>query len=131
VRGVCRLRPGLPGKSETIRVVSIVGRFLEHARIFYFHNGGESRYFVGSADWMVRNLHYRIEAVVPVDEPELQRSLKEILDLQLTDNVKAWDLLPDGSYCRRHPCNGEDRRASQEILMEKALERSRKAWGEG
>lgn len=131
IRGVCRLRPGLPGKSETIRVISIVGRFLEHPRVFYFHNSGKSRYFIGSADWMVRNLHYRIEAVVPVDEPALQAVLKEMLDLQLTDNVKAWDLLPDGSYRRRRPRNGEDRRASQEILMEKALERAQKVWGEG
>jgi len=131
VRGVCRLRPGLPGKSETIRVISVVGRFLEHARIFYFHNGGSSRYYIGSADWMVRNLHYRIEAAVPVDEPALQETVKEILDFQLTDNVKAWDLQSDGTYVRRRPGPEEDRRASQELLMERALERGQRVWGEG
>ncbi|HWM92830.1 MAG TPA: polyphosphate kinase 1 [Thermoanaerobaculia bacterium] len=124
VRGVCRLRPGLPGQSETIRVISIVGRFLEHARIFCFGNGGRPEYFLGSADWMSRNLDYRVEAIVPVEEPRLQEELKTILDLQLADNVKAWDMRPDGNYVRRRPRKSEEPRNSQELLMQRALERA-------
>ncbi|HEY0782752.1 MAG TPA: polyphosphate kinase 1, partial [Thermoanaerobaculia bacterium] len=124
VRGICRLRPGLPGLSETIRVVSIVGRFLEHARIFCFANGGKPDYFIGSADWMSRNLDYRVEAIAPVEEPRLQEELKAILDLQLADNVKAWDMQSDGSYRRRHPREGEAARSSQELLMQRSLERA-------
>jgi polyphosphate kinase len=123
VRGICRLRPGLPGRSETIRVISIVGRFLEHARIFYFANGGRPEYFIGSADWMARNLDSRVEAIVPVEDPRVQEELKAILDLQLGDNVKAWDMRPDGSYVQRRPANGEEARSSQELLMQRALER--------
>ena len=81
VRGICRLRPGLPGRSETIRVISIVGRFLEHARIFYFANAGKPEFFLGSADWMSRNLDFRVESIVPAEEPRLQEELKAILDL--------------------------------------------------
>ncbi len=123
VRGSCRLRPGLPGRSETMRVISIVGRFLEHARIFYFANGGRSEYFIGSADWMARNLDSRVEAIVPVEDPRVQEELKAILDLQLGDNVKAWDMRPDGSYVQRRPADGEEARSSQELLMQRALER--------
>ncbi len=89
VRGICRLRPGLPGKSETIRVISIVGRFLEHARIFYFANAGTPEYYIGSADWMTRNLDARVEAAVPIEDPRLQEEIKAILDLQLADNVQG------------------------------------------
>jgi polyphosphate kinase len=124
VRGICRLRPGLPGRSETIRVQSIVGRFLEHGRIFYFANGGKPEYFLGSADWMSRNLDYRVEAIVPVEEPRLQEELKGILDLQLADNVKAWDMRADGSYVQRQPAAGEPPRSSQDLLMQRALERA-------
>ncbi len=123
VRGICRLRPGLPGKSETIRVISIVGRFLEHARIFYFANAGRPEIYIGSADWMGRNLDARVEAVVPVEDPRLQEELKAVLDLQLGDNVKAWDLRADGSYVQRTPAEGEGPRSSQELLMQRALER--------
>jgi polyphosphate kinase len=123
VRGICRLRPGLPGQSETVRVISIVGRFLEHARIFYFGNGGAPEYFFGSADWMSRNLDYRVEAITPVEEPRLQEELKAILDLQLGDNVKAWDMRADGTYVKRRPAPGEAPRNSQELLMQRALER--------
>jgi polyphosphate kinase len=125
VRGICRLRPGLPGHSETIRVISIVGRFLEHARIFYFGNAGRPEFFIGSADWMSRNLDYRVEAIAPVEDPRLQEELKAILDLQLADNVKAWDLRGDGTYHQRQPASGEPPRASQEILMQRALDRVR------
>lgn len=124
VRGICRLRPGLPGKSETVRVISIVGRFLEHARIFYFANAGKPDYYLGSADWMSRNLRYRVEAAVPVEDPSLQREIQAILDLQLGDNMKAWELRSDGTYVRREPCPGQPERNSQEQLMTRSLERS-------
>jgi polyphosphate kinase len=124
VRGVCRLRPGLPGHSETIRVVSIVGRFLEHARIFRFANGGRPEHFMGSADWMSRNLDFRVEAIVPVEEPRIQEELDAILDLELGDNVKAWEMRPDGSYVQRRPGKGEEPRSSQDLLMQRAAERA-------
>lgn len=124
VRGICRLRPGLPGHSETIRVISIVGRYLEHARIFRFANAGQPEYYIGSADWMSRNLDSRVEAIVPVEDPRLQEELQAILDLQLADNVKAWDMRPDGKYVQRRPAPGEEPRSSQDLLMQRALERA-------
>ncbi len=124
VRGVCRLRPGLPGKSDTIRVVSIVGRFLEHARIFVFGNSGSPEYFIGSADWMSRNLDWRVEAMTPVGAPELQAELQAILDLQLADNCKAWELQSDGEWRQRRPAPGAPRRPSQQGLMERASRRA-------
>jgi polyphosphate kinase len=124
VRGICRLRPGLPGRSESVQVASVVGRFLEHARIFHFANGGEPEYYIGSADWMSRNLDYRVEAIVPVDDPGLQEELRNILELQLADNTKAWDLAPDGRWTRRQPEAGEETRSSQTQLMERALRRA-------
>jgi polyphosphate kinase len=124
VRGICRLRPGQPGKSETIRVLSIVGRFLEHARIFCFGNGGKPEYFFGSADWMSRNLDYRVEAITPIEDPRLRDELQAILDLQLADNCKAWDMRADGTYVQRRPAPGEEPRNSQEQLMQRALERA-------
>jgi len=123
VRGICRLRPGLPGRSETIRVISIVGRFLEHARIFHFANAGAPEYYIGSADWMSRNLDARVEAAVPIEAPRLQEEIQAILDLQLADNVKAWDMRPDGSYVQRRPAADEEPRSSQDLLMQRALER--------
>jgi polyphosphate kinase len=131
VRGICRLRPGLPGQSETIRVISIVGRYLEHARIFYFSNGGQPEFFIGSADWMSRNLDYRVEAIAPVEDHDLQQELKAILDVQLADNVKAWDLRADGTWVQRRPAPGEPPRSSQEMLMQRALDRSRALSGPG
>jgi polyphosphate kinase len=123
VRGICRLRPGVPGRSETIRVISIVGRYLEHARIFYFANGGSPEYYIGSADWMSRNLDARVEAAVPIEDPRLREEVKAALDLQLSDNVKAWDMRSDGSYVQRRPGKGEEPRSSQDLLMQRALER--------
>jgi polyphosphate kinase len=123
VRGVCRLRPGVPGMSETIRVRSIVGRFLEHARIFYFSNDGAEDYFIASADWMSRNLDYRVETMVPVESPALAVELRRILDVQLADNRKAWQLESDGGWTRLEPAAGEPARSSQAILMEHALRR--------
>jgi polyphosphate kinase len=120
VRGHSRLRPGLPGISENIRVISIVGRFLEHDRIWYFHGGGDPKIYLGSADWRRRNLDERIEAVVPIQDPALQHRLREILDAALTDNVQAWDLGADGRYTLRSPAPGESERSYQEFLMERA-----------
>ena len=103
MRDTCRLRPGLPGISESIRVISVVGRFLEHSRIYYFHNGGEEEYYIGSADLMQRNLEQRVEIVVPVEAPALRAELRTLLDLHLTDERSAWDMQPDGSYVQRRP----------------------------
>jgi polyphosphate kinase len=116
VRGICCLRPGLPGISETIRVISIVGRFLEHSRAFYFLNGGEEEVYIGSADWMPRNLDRRIEAVSPVDDPAHRQTLREVLHMMWQDNRQAWELEADGSYRQRHPEPGEPERATHRIL---------------
>lgn len=127
VRDTCRLRPGIPGLSETVRVISIVGRFLEHTRIFYFLNGGNEEYFIGSADCMKRNLESRVEVVAPVDTPELRQELRRVLDVQLGDRRSAWDMQPDGSYIQRLPGEGEDPRSSQQALIELAERRQREA----
>jgi len=100
VRGMCSLRPGLHGVSEGIRVVSIVDRYLEHARIFYFQNGGNDTFLLASADWMPRNFDRRIEIAFPVIEPRLQAKLKDFLELQLADTIKGWRMQPDGNYVR-------------------------------
>jgi polyphosphate kinase len=101
VRGICMLRPGVPGLSENITVRNVVGRFLEHSRVFYFENGGDEEIYIGSADWMTRNLKHRIEVITPVLDQELKRYLKDVvLDAYLRDNVKARQLLPDGTYGR-------------------------------
>jgi polyphosphate kinase len=99
VRGICMLRPGIPGLSENISVRSIVGRFLEHSRVFWFQNGGDDEVYIGSADWMSRNLKHRIEVVAPVTEPQAKRYLRDVLlDAYLRDNTKARELQPDGRY---------------------------------
>ena len=100
VRGICCLRVGIPGISENITVRSIVGNFLEHARIFYFENDGKPEYYCASADWMPRNLERRVEILFPIEKPALQEKLKLILDNQLKDTVKAQMLQPDGSYAK-------------------------------
>src|SRR5262249_37931590 len=101
IRGICALRPGLPGVSENIRVVSIVDRSLEHSRIFFFGNGGDPQVYIGSADWMDRNLSRRVEVVFPIEQPNLkQRLIREILATSLADNVKARELLPDATWKR-------------------------------
>jgi polyphosphate kinase len=117
VRGMCCLRPGVPGLSERIRVISIIGRFLEHSRIWFFGNGGEPEYFIGSADWMPRNLERRVECVTPVDDPLLHTRLESVLATCLSDNRQAWDLDAEGTYTQRHPADGEPERASQQILL--------------
>jgi polyphosphate kinase len=101
VRGMCSLRPGLEKTSERIRVISIVDRYLEHARIFYFHNRGNPAFWLASADWMPRNFNRRIEIAFPVMEPQIQKKLKDILELQLADTVKGWWMEADGNYVRR------------------------------
>lgn len=120
VRGMCCLRPGIPGISENIRVVSIVGRFLEHSRIFYFHNAGQEEIFIGSADWMQRNLDRRVEAVVPIEDRAIVKDLQEILGIMLADNRQAWDLQPDGRYIQRSPTADNPEQSSQKLLMEMA-----------
>ena len=120
VRGMCCLRPQLPSISENIRVVSIVGRFLEHSRIFYFHNQGQEEVFIGSADWMTRNLDRRVEAVVPIDDPAIAKDLQEILGILLADNRQAWDLQSDGHYIQRRPVADAPEQSSQRLLMDMA-----------
>ncbi|HLJ55314.1 MAG TPA: RNA degradosome polyphosphate kinase, partial [Chthonomonadaceae bacterium] len=120
VRGMCCLRPGVPRLSDNIRVVSIVGRFLEHSRIFHFHNGGDDEVYIGSADWMPRNLDRRIEVVVPIEDVELRRVLVEdVLEVCLRDNLQSWDLKPNGSYVRRHPASAKQGFSSQLALMDR------------
>jgi polyphosphate kinase len=127
VRDTCRLRPGIPGLSENVTVISIVGRFLEHTRIFYFRNGGEEEYFIGSADCMRRNLESRVEIVVPVEAPKLRKSLREILNIQLDDHRAAWDMQPDGSYIQRRPGRRRNKGSSQDKMLALAEKRLKAA----
>jgi polyphosphate kinase len=118
VRGICCLRPGLPGVSDNIQVTSIVGRFLEHSRIYYFHNGGEEEIYLGSADLMLRNIDHRVEALFPIQEAHLVRHLRdEVLDIYLADNVKARRLQADGNYERLTPGNHDRPLNSQAWLL--------------
>jgi len=116
VRGICCLLPGVPGISERIRVTSIIGRFLEHSRLQYYANGGHPEYFLGSADWMPRNLDRRVEAMVPVEDRQWHPRLRSLLETCLSDNRQAWELGADGTYRRRH-ADGAPERATQAILM--------------
>jgi polyphosphate kinase len=120
VRGLCCLRPGVPGLSDNIRVFSVVGRFLEHGRIYEFANNGATEYFIGSADWMKRNLDRRVESIIPVTDAGIRAALGGILDVYEQDNASRWDCGPDGVYQRRRPEMGEARRASQETFVESA-----------
>ncbi len=121
VRGICCLLPGVPQVSERIRVISIIGRFLEHSRLQFFANGGHPEYYIGSADWMPRNLDRRVEAMVPIEDTQLHRKVKSVLDTCLSDNRQSWELHADGQYRRRH-AEGAPERATQEMLM-------REPWG--
>jgi polyphosphate kinase len=123
IRGICCLRPGVPNLSENIRVISIIGRFLEHSRIFYFYNNGDEEMYIGSADWMTRNLDRRVEAVTPVRDPALLKDLQEILGIHLADNRQAWELQPDGQYVQRGGGLDAIAQSSQQIFMEMARER--------
>jgi len=120
VRGICCLRPGVPGVSDNVRVISIVGRFLEHSRAFWFHNGGADEVYIGSADWMPRNLDRRVEAVTPLDDPQHRRVMRDLLELMWEDNRQAWDLLPDGTYRQRQPPSAAEERATHRRLLELA-----------
>ena len=121
VRGICCLRPGVPGASERIRVVSVVGRFLEHSRLWRFENAGEPDFYLGSADWMPRNLDRRVEAMVPVLDRSLHPRLESVLHVGLSDNRQAWDLHADGKWVQRRIGSGEER-ATHRVLL-------RDSWG--
>jgi polyphosphate kinase len=123
VRGICALRPGVPGVSENIEVVSIVGRFLEHSRIFSFERNGEERIYIGSADLMPRNLYNRVELVTPVEDPRLRADLRDVLDRSLADNIGAWTLDSEGRWTRRAP-DGSEPRSVQRELIERHLARA-------
>jgi polyphosphate kinase len=121
-RGICALRPGIPGISDNIRVFSIVDRFLEHSRIYYFENGGSPEIYIGSADWMDRNLSRRVEVVFPIEQPSLKQRLNDLLSICLSDNVKSSELLSDGGYKRIAPGSGQPRLRSQERFLELAVQ---------
>ena len=125
VRDTCRLRPGIAGLSDTVRVISIVGRFLEHARVYYFRNGGEEDYFIGSADIMKRNLESRVEVVAPVEDDDLRAELRLFLDTQLNDRRSAWRMNSDGSYTQLKPDGKGDAVGSQERLIQLATKRAK------
>jgi polyphosphate kinase len=119
VRGICCLRPGLPGISETIRVRSIVDRFLEHSRLYVFNPDEEAQIYLASADWMPRNFYRRVEVMYPIEAPDLKnRVLHQIIPTILRDNVKSRVLRADGTYFRQQPAEGESRHRSQEELMQ-------------
>ncbi len=122
VRGLNCLRPGVPGMSASIRVFSVVGRFLEHSRIYHFVNGGAHEYYIGSADWMKRNLDGRVETIIPALHPQVQRQLAEILEVYERDNSTAWDCQPDGHYVRRQPVAGQEKISVQERFIQLANE---------
>ena len=116
IRGICALRPGVPGVSDNIHVRSIVGRFLEHSRVYYFENGGEAEIFCASADWMERNFFRRIEVCFPIQRESHRQRVFSDLELYLADNVQAWILQADGSYARATPGDGAPISAQMELL---------------
>jgi len=124
VRDTCRLRPGIEGVSSTVKIVSVIGRFLEHARIYYFHNGGRPEYYLGSADAMQRNLEKRVEVLVPIEDARLQSELRHVLDTQLSDQRGAWDMNADGSYSKRSSSGAKH---SQLSLIERTERRLKEA----
>jgi polyphosphate kinase len=139
VRGFCCLRPGVPGLSDNIRVISVVGRFLEHSRIFYFGAGQkdplDGEWYIGSADWMYRNLNARVEAIVPVRDTRARARLQRVVDVNVRDQRKAWDLLPEGEYTRRTPPPparpGADEDSPERLGTFETLMRDAAAAGEG
>jgi len=122
VRGICCLRPGIPGLSQKISVVSVVDRFLEHSRIAYFHHGGDGLIFIASADWMPRNLDRRVELFVPVEAPEPRERLREFLEAAFRDNRNAWRLQSDGSWRRLKPSRAGRGFRSQEFAWKEACD---------
>jgi polyphosphate kinase len=130
VRGICCLRPGVKGVSETIEVVSIVDRFLEHSRVYYFRNGGDEEVYLSTADWMPRNLDRRIELFFPVS-PDCRRKVLEVLDFMFQDNVKARRLTADGTYRRKRPLRGEEPFRAQLRLYEQTRRIAARGHGAG
>ena len=124
VRGACALRPGIPGVSENITVRSVVGRFLEHTRVYYFENGGGPEVYAASADWMERNFFRRVEVAFPIEDPVLRRRVLDDLALYLADNTQAWILQPDGSYRRLQPAPDEPPVSAQQALLERLTRRT-------
>ena len=120
IRGLNCLRPGVPGLSENIRVISVVGRFLEHSRIYHFANGGDNEWYLGSSDWMKRNLDRRVETITPILDEAVQHELAAIIDTYERDNCSAWDARPDGTYVLREPRNGAPPLAAQDWLLRRA-----------
>jgi len=123
VRDTCRLRPGIPGLTESTQVISVIGRFLEHARIYYFHNNGDEEYFIGSADLMKRNLESRVEVVAPVEDAKLRQELRLIIDVQLSSRKHVWEMQADGSYVERTDTRGKKSLSPQETFIELAQKR--------
>jgi polyphosphate kinase len=127
VRGFCVLRPGIPGLTANVRIVSVIGRFLEHSRIFYFRNAAErdvdGLFFIGSADWMHRNLETRVEAITPIEVPALRQDLWEILQIQMCDRRSAWDMQADGTYVQRTSIGSEDATGTHQRNMDRARRR--------
>ncbi|MBD2516333.1 polyphosphate kinase 1 [Nostoc sp. FACHB-973] len=121
IRGVCCLRPGLKDISENIHIISIIGRFLEHSRIFYFHNNTQEEIYIGSADWMRRNLDRRVEVITPIKDPDIAKDLQEILGIMLADNRQAWELQANGTYIQRRPYDDSPEANSQKTLINMAL----------
>ncbi len=117
VRDTCRVRPGIAGLSDSINVISTVGRFLEHSRIYYFRNGGEEEYYIGSADVMRRNLDFRVEVLAPVDDPQLREELRLFMNAQLADRRSAWEMHPDGIYRQRQPRSDEEALSAHMALI--------------
>ncbi|MFP4561559.1 MAG: RNA degradosome polyphosphate kinase, partial [Thiohalorhabdus sp.] len=122
VRGMCCLRPGVEGISDNIRVRSVVGRFLEHTRVYYFENGGSPELYGSSADWMERNFFRRVEVAFPIRDPRLRARLLRELDAYLRDNTQAWLLHSDGAYRRAEPGEGEAPFSAQQALLEDLAE---------
>lgn len=127
IRDTCRLRPGIKGLSENITVISIIGRFLEHSRIYYFRNGGDEEYFIGSADLMNRNLESRVEVLTPVESPTLRKELKNILDVQLGDFRSSWEMQGDGGYIKRRPEGRKRALSCHKIFINQAEKRKLEA----
>ena len=121
IRGICCLRPGLLNLSHNIRVISIIGRFLEHSRIYYFYNNNQEEIYIGSADWMRRNLDRRVEVINPIKDQEIAKDLQEILGIMLADNRHAWELQPDGNYIQRCPGDNCPEANSQKTILSMAL----------
>ncbi|MAL97413.1 MAG: polyphosphate kinase 1 [Alteromonadaceae bacterium] len=119
VRGICCLRPRVPGLSENIRVISVVGRFLEHSRVYYFYNNGKADTYCASADWMARNLFNRVETCFPINDPALAERVLEELEIYLQDNCFSAELNADGTYTQNQPAEGEPRLSAQTILLER------------